>query len=561
MFTLYSFKFLRMKKYYTFLFLILVFLTNVEAQQHKAPKLFVGIVVDQMRPEYLSRFYDQFGDNGFKRLMNDGFNCRNVHYNYIPTYTGPGHASIYAGTTPSFHGIIANDWYNRKLKHTVYCVDDTTERVVGIDGSKKGASPRNLLSTNISDELKISTNQNAKVIGISLKDRAAILPAGHMADGAYWFDLKSGNFVSSTFYMKKLPDWVSNFNNEKKAFNYLENTWKLLLPESSYPLSIADDNQYEGKWIGKQQPVFPYNLKELAPQNPPYFEVLYASPYGNNLLTDFAIETIKHEALGNGKYSDLLAISYSSTDAVGHKFGPLSKEVNDTYLRLDKDIARLLDALDQLVGKDNYTLFLTADHGMAEVSQYLIDNKVPAGYLDDANFLNEASMFLEHQFGEKKLIDALINNQFYLNRTLINEKKLNLVDVQNQLAKFTKDKDGISQVYTASQFDGQVFTQNLSVLVQNGFYYKRSGDVAFALEPGWTDEDKKNAATHGTGYTYDTHVPLLWFGAGISKGESFVRYNITDIAPSVSAILNIKFPSAGTGNPIIEITTKNSLKK
>ena len=545
-----------MRKYFAFLLFTMFCFATIEAQQYKTPKLFVGIVVDQMRYEYLNRFYNQFGEKGFKRLMNEGFNCKNVYYNYIPTYTGPGHASIYAGTTPSYHGIVANDWYDRQLKHSVNCVNDSTERMVGIEEGKKSASPHKLLSTNLGDELKISTNLNAKVISVSLKDRAAVLPAGHMANGAYWLDLKSGNFVSSTFYMKTLPDYVKQFNNEKKADAYLENTWKLLLPESSYPLSIADNNQYENKWIGKQEPVFPYNLKELAPKNSPYFEVLYASPFGNSLLTDFAIETIKGEALGKGSYPDFLAISFSSTDAVGHKFGPLSKEENDTYLRLDRDIARLLDALDQLVGKDNYTLFLTADHALAEVSQYLIDHNVPAGYIDSDNLLKEASLFLKNQFGENGLIETLINGQFYLNKTIISEKKLDLIGVQNKLAEFLKDQQGIFQVYTATQLDEQVFTKNFSTFVQNGFFYKRSGDVAFVLEPGWTD-DMKNAATHGTGYNYDTHAPLLWYGFGIPKGESFVHYNITDIAPTVSAILNIKLPSACIGNPIVEILNRD----
>ena len=397
---------------------------------------------------------------------------------------------------------------------------------------------------------------SSKVIGISLKDRAAVLPAGHMANAAYWLDLKSGNFVSSTFYMKALPDYVKQFNNEKKADAYIENIWNLLLPESSYPLSIDDNNRYENNWVGKQEPVFPYNLKELAPQNPPYFEVLYASPFGNSLLTDFAIETIKSEALGKGLYTDFLAISFSSTDAVGHKFGPLSKEVNDTYLRLDRDIARLLNALDQLVGIGNYTLFLTADHAMAEVSQYLIDHKVPAGYINSDELLKEASLFLKNQFGENGLIETLVNGQFYLNKTLISEKKLDLLGIQNKLAGYLKDQQGIFQVYTASQLDEQVFTKNFSTQIQNGFFYKRSGDVAFVLEPGWTD-DTNNAATHGTGYTYDTHAPLLWYGFGISKGESYVHYNITDIAPTVSAILNIKLPSACIGNPMVEIISQH----
>ncbi len=545
-----------MRKYFLLLIFTIIGFTNLKGQQLKYPKLIVGIVVDQMREEYLFRFYDQYSTNGFKRLMNEGFNCRNLHYNYIPTVTGPGHTSVYAGTTPSIHGIISNDWYNRKLKHAVYCVDDTSERLVGTENSKKGASPRNLIPTNISDELKICTNQNSKVIGISLKDRAAVLPAGHMANAAYWLDLKSGNFISSTYYMKKLPDWVSDFNNEKKAYKYYETPWILLLPERDYPLSLDDDNPYEGTWIGQQKPVFPYNLKELAQKNPPYFDVLFSSPFGDDLLTDFSIETIEKEGLGKGTYPDLLAISYSSPDAVGHKFGPLSKEINDTYLRLDADIARLLDALDKLVGKGKYTLFLTADHGVAEVPQYLADHNVPAGYINNTSLYKEASEYLNSLFGTEKWIEAMMEGQFYLDKSLISAKGLNLSDVENRLAAFLKDKDGIARVFTAEQLYQQEFTYNLASEVQNGFYYKRSGDVLFITEPGWTDTNNKTGTTHSSGYAYDTHVPMLWYGYGIAKGVSFARYNITDIAPTISALLNIKLPGACTGNPITEVLKK-----
>jgi predicted AlkP superfamily pyrophosphatase or phosphodiesterase len=510
----------------------------------------VGIVVDQMREEYLYRFYDQFGENGFKRLIHEGFNCRNTHYNYIPTVTGAGHASIYTGTTPRYHGIVGNDWYDRPSKKKIYCVYDSTEQLIGLDRPEKGASPKNLLATNLGDELKISTNLKAKVISISFKDRAAILPAGHMANAAYWIDHQTGVFISSTFYMEKLPDWVTEFNRQKKADYYLSQTWSLLKPETDYPLSIADDNNYEGKFKGKDKPVFPYNLKELSASNNPLFEMLYNSPLADDLLTDFAIEALKQENLGKGTYPDLLAISYSSTDAIGHKFGPLSKEINDTYLRLDLDIARLLETLDQQVGNGNYTVFLTADHAVSENTKYLRDHKVPTGTLDLDSLRKNASLFLNRRLGAGKWIEAALNNQFYLNRSLIATKGFKLDEVQNRLADYLRSKAGIAEVYTASQLEHQDFSQFLSLRIKNGFSYKRSGDVIIVTEPAWTDGYE--AATHGTGYTYDTHVPLLLFGAGIRKGESFEHYNITDLAPTISMILKIKLPNACIGDPIIK---------
>ena len=522
---------------------------HLHSQVQKSPKLVVGIVVDQMREEYLYRFYNQYGENGFKRLMREGYNCRNIHFNYIPTVTGPGHTSIYAGSTPAYHGIVSNNWYDRKLNKEVYCVNDSTQKLVGTDKNATGSSPWRLLGTNLSDELKISTVGKARVIGVSLKDRAAILPAGHMADAAYWFDLTTGNFISSTFYMNKLPEWTERFNNEKHADEYLDSTWRLSGSGESYPFSMADDNVYEGKFSGKDKPVFPYDLKELSRLNLPVYSVLYCSAFGNSLLTDFAIETLKREKLGNDDIPDLLAISYSSTDVVGHMFGPLSKELNDTYLRLDMDIARLLNALDQLVGNGEYTLFITADHGVSESPQYLIDHRVPAGYLRTDSLRKAASMFLTQKFGEGNWIESMTGYQVYLNRDLLNSRGIELSYAQHQLADFLRDCEGISRVYTSTQLTQQNFTEYLSQLLQNGFYYKRSGDVLMISEPGWTDE-MKSAVTHGTGYTYDTHVPLILYGKGIAKGESFERRSISDIAPTISMLLKIKLPSVCTGNPI-----------
>jgi predicted AlkP superfamily pyrophosphatase or phosphodiesterase len=547
----------KMRKRVLVLLCLILYSTSNYGQIHSKPKLFVGIIVDQMRAEYIARFYDQFGEGGFKRLLGEGFCCQNTHLNYIPAVTAVGHATIYSGTTPSHHGIIGNSWYSRSLRQNVYCVDDSTERTIGIDTIEKSVSPRNLLCTNLTDELKICTNMKSKVISISLKDRTAVLMAGHMADGAYWFDLNSGSFVTSTFYMKQLPEWVSGFNKEKRAFKYLENTWEPLLGEDGYPYSLTDDNHYEVVFKGKDKPVFPYDLKKLAALNPPYFDVLEKSPYGNNLLTDFAIAAIKSEKLGKNKVTDYLAISYSSTDAVGHTFGPLSKELNDTYLRLDKEIARLLTELDNTVGKGNYTLFLTADHGVAEVPDYLKDHHVNAGYMKIADLQKESAHFLDGRIGQGKWIISTKNQQFYLDRDLIRKKGLELSVVQALLADFLKEKEGVAKVYTASQLDQQEFSNDLSALVQNGFYYQRSGDVKIIYEPGYLDEEYgKSASSHGMAYAYDTHIPLIFYGAGVKKGESFIRYQMTDIAPTVSMLLHIKFPNACTGNPIPVVLSK-----
>lgn len=548
-----------MRKVLSTLIIIVLAVQLIAAQEIVRQKLFVGIVVDQMREDFLFRFYDQYGSDGFKRLMNDGFMCRNVHFNYVPTITAVGHASIYTGTTPKCHGIIGNSWYNRQTKKVEYCVEDTTVLIIGNDtpGTTMGVSTRHLISTNLADELKICTNQKSKVISISIKDRAAALSAGHMPDGVFWLDLITGNYVSSTFFMDKLPDWVVKFNQQKKAFNYINQTWNLLLPEDQYPYSIADDNDYEVIMGGKTRPTFPYNLKEMAPLNNPYFEVLNRSPFGNSMICDLAIDALQNAGLGRSPCTDLLEISFSSTDAVGHTYGPLSKETNDTYIRLDRELARLFTALDKYIGKGNYTLFLTADHGLGEVPKYLTDHKIPAGDLKMGKLVTEASKFLTEELGNENWVETVRNEQFYLNRTLIKEKKLKLADVQNLLANFLRDQEGVFQVFTATQLNEYEFTQSVANKVQNGFYYQRCGDVKFILNPGWY-ADLTTSATHSAPFNYDTHVPLLFYGAGVPKGQSFNYHNITDIAPTVSMMLHIKMPSACTGVPISEMLNKIS---
>ncbi|RZK34719.1 MAG: alkaline phosphatase family protein, partial [Pedobacter sp.] len=358
-----------MKK--SILLLTLFVMSNLSAQQR--PKLVVGIVVDQMKMEYLYRFSDDFSPNGFKRLMDNGYTFQNMHYNYMPTYTAPGHASIYTGTTPATHGIVGNEWFSRTLGKDVYCTDDASVKTVGDGTAEEGAmSPKNLQATTITDEVRMATNFSGKVIGMSLKDRGAILPAGHFANWAFWYS-KTGAFISSSFYGDKLPDWVSQFNNEKHYLPYINKGWDLYKPASTYNESLPDNNPYEGKLYGSTAPVFPYDLKKMYEKNDA--GVLRSTPYGNDLLAEFAMKAIEKEELGKDNITDFLTVSFSSTDYVGHLLGPRSMELQDTYLRLDQTIADFLNYLDKTVGKDNYLLFLTADHAGAENVIYLKDRK------------------------------------------------------------------------------------------------------------------------------------------------------------------------------------------
>jgi len=501
-----------------------------------------------MRYDYLTRFYDKYGEGGFKRMMNEGFNCKNNHFNYIPTYTGPGHASVFTGTTPKYHGIIGNNWYDKEEKSEVYCAGDDSVRSVGTSSSAGEMSPHRMLTTTFSDENRLFTQMRGKTIGIAIKDRGAILPAGHTANAAYWFHgKKEGHFVSSSFYMKTLPKWVSDFNASDIAESYFK-VWDTFYDISTYIESGSDDNNFEGGFDGKEKPTFPYDLNVLKDKNK-YFDILKATPYGNSLTTDFAIAAIQGEQLGQDHVTDVLAVSYSSTDYVGHNFGVSSKEVEDTYIRLDKDLERLFLYLDNNVGKGEYTVFLTSDHGAVEVPAYLKSIKIPAGYIYNDDRKAKFKKFLVNTFGTKNIVENISNNQIFLNRDKVKELGLNVFEVQQLIANEQINYDNIAKVYTAATMNSNNFTTGIEELLQNGFNQKRSGDVIIVNDVSYI-RYRETGTTHGSGLNYDTHVPLLFFGKGIKQGETYQKTVISDIAPTIAALLGISFPNASIGNPL-----------
>jgi predicted AlkP superfamily pyrophosphatase or phosphodiesterase len=531
---------------------------GISGQAQDRPKLVVGIVVDQMRQEYLYRFEKKFGEGGFKRMMVEGFALTNAHYNYVPTYTGPGHASVYTGSTPAVHGIIGNDWWDKVNKAKVNCVGDNNQTPVGgLEGSGK-VSPSRMLTTTITDELKLSTQGRGKVIGISIKDRGAVLPAGHMADGAFWFESKSGNFISSSYYgyaNNALPAWVQNFNISKVPEKLMAQPWDKFLKSDPYIESGPDASPYEGQ-LANQKNTLPYDLKAEAKAG---YDGLVATPYGDDLLTEFAKSALKGEALGKDNDTDFLAVSFSSPDLIGHAMGPMSVEVEDTYIRLDRNIEDLLKTLDAEVGKGNYTLFLTADHAVAEVPQFLKDKKVPAGYFIDDNALkDELNVFLQKYFPTKNLIESVSNGQVFFNSDVFagdpRTSGIDLLISTELVSNYLQQKEGVAQVYSKSLIKQAGYgEEGTKGMIVRGYNHKRSGDIAFALEPGWFNGGGKTGTTHGSSYTYDTHVPILFFGKGIKKGSSSAYHAITDIAPTISTLLKIKFPNGCTGQPVGEV--------
>jgi len=547
-------------RYYIQVLLLSFFFTTVSAQEasqrpfdpekdlYATPKLVVGVVVDQMRYDYITRFWNHFGDDGFKRLVSEGFNLRNNHFNYVPTYTGPGHASVYTGASPQTHGIIGNNWYDKFNKEYVYCVEDSTVEPVGTKDEAGKMSPHRLITTTVADENRLHTQMRGKTIGIALKDRGAVLPAGHTANAAYWFHGQDeGRWITSSFYTKQLPNWVQKFNASGKADSYLK-PWTTLSSIDTYIESGMDVNVFEGGFEGKTDTGFPYDLQSLKEQNGGY-DILKATPYGNSLTADFAIAALDGEQLGQDADTDFLTVSFSSTDYVGHNFGVNSKEVQDTYVRLDRDLGKLLKALDQKVGEGNYTLFLTSDHGGVQVPAYLETVGIPSGYFDWDKLKKELNNFLSSKFQKDNLVENISNNQIFFNYDEVLKMDISSEKLQQEIMHFLLQYKNISMVFTRSQLQSASFSEKIASAVDNGFNQKRSGDVAIILEPSVISYSR-TGSTHGSGNNYDTHAPLIFFGKGIKAGNSLERTEIVDIAPTISALLGIPFPNGATGRPL-----------
>lgn len=525
------------------------------AQQPKQSKLIIGIVIDQMRYDYLTKFADRYGKEGFNRILKDGFSLENAHYNYIPTYTAVGHSSIYTGTTPSEHGIISNDWYDKFLKKSIYCVDDATYKTVGNNGNYGQKSPKRLFTSTITDQLHLAQNMRGKTIGISIKDRSAILPAGHTANAAYWYDGDDNNtWITSTFYMNELPKWVQEFNADNKADEYLNTSWETLYDIKSYTNSRVDDNIFEEKLNGQKAPTFPKKLKELRVKNG-NFDLIKTVPAGNTFTADFAKAAIIGEKLGKSEYTDFLTLSFSSTDYIGHKYGVSAIETEDTYLRLDKDLADFFQFLDKQVGKNNYTLFLTADHAAVHAPSYLQSLKIPAHYLNMTNFKKFVLKTTKKYFNSIELIENISNYQIFLNKEKLENLGLDVNTVAQKLADEVVNYPEIYKAVTARTLQTAHFSSGILNALQNGYNQKLSGDVLMIPNPATLIRGRKGTS-HGSGYSYDTHVPVIFYGKGINQGSSSKRYNITDIAPTIANLLKIEAPNGTNGVVIDDVLKK-----
>jgi len=515
------------------------------------PKMVVGMVIDQMRWDYLYRYYNRYSNGGFKRLINEGFSAENTFIPYTPSYTACGHASIYTGSVPAINGIIGNDWYDPQAKRNVYCAEDSTVSTVGSNTMAGKMSPKNMLTTTITDELRLATNFQGKVIGISLKDRGSILPAGHTANAAYWYDGGTGDWISSTYYMTDLPQWVKDHNQQKLADQYFDKNWSTLYPIDTYTQSTADNKPYEGKARGEETPSFPHPLKLYKGKN---YDMIKSTPYGNTITLDLAKLSVEKENLGQDDIMDFLAVSCSSTDYVGHQYGPNSVEAEDTYLRLDKDLEDFFNYLDKTVGKGNYLFFLSADHGAAHVPGFMTENKLPGGTVDDGPFVKELGTLIAGKFNVKNAIIRSTNNQLYLNHQQIEDAKADLDAVKTFAVNYLKKQKGITDAVDISKVSSSSLPEPIKKSITNGYNADRSGDIYMIMPSGYFEGTGKTGTTHGTWYPYDTHIPCVFMGWNVQPGKTNTTHYMTDIAATLAAMLHIQMPSGCVGSPITELT-------
>lgn len=521
----------------------------------ESPSLVVGLIVDQMRPDYIYRYWDKFEEGGLKRLVNEGHTFRHAYFRHLQTSTGPGHAAQLSGATPSVHGLLGNSWYVRELDRNINVIEDVGSGYTGVgslpdyEGEK---SPNNMLTTTVGDELFMHTGERSKTIGISRKDRGAILPAGHTGD-AYWYEGATGNFITSTFYMNELPGWLQEFNDRNLPQEYLSQTWEPLLPIEEYVESRADDNPYEGTFPGMDTPTFPVDLAYLVEEHDQGPGLLNATPFADELLFELAVAAIEGEELGQGPVTDILSISLSAPDAIGHRFGPASKQVQDYYLRMDRYLADFFDYLDSEFGIDNVLIFLTADHGGAYIPEYMSDMGIPTGHSEfGTSASGQVSQairdYMEQAYGEDFLL-AYSNQNLYLDHDYIDQNELDHTAVQKEIMRFALSLDAVGGAITADALNNQEFTEGIRARAMHAFHQQRSGDVIVWLKPQ-THGSGTGGTGHGSGWVYDAHIPLIFFGYGIPYGQSNEKVYVSDIASTVSVFLSSPFPSGNIGNPL-----------
>ncbi len=519
-----------MKRIQGLLALILVDVCALSAQKQppRKPKLILAVAVDQFRYEYLLRFRADY-TAGFKRILEHGAVFEDAQYQHSLTVTAAGHSTFLSGATPAMSGIVGNEWYDRESRKTVTSVSDDDTQLVGGPAGTKGSSARRLLSSTLGDELKMQGQKN-KVIGISIKDRSAILPAGHMADAAYWLDAKSSQWVTSTYFMNHLPKWVAEVNASDPAARARGASWFALDAKPGDKPLCTMVKTPDVRTCGS----------------------LEASPWGNELIEELAERAVAEEKMGSHEGTDILAVSFSSNDYVGHAVGPDDPAVRDISIRTDRLLGKLFDAVDKQVGLDNVIFVMTADHGVAPVPEVNQARRMPGGRLKPGDLAAAIQQTLETKYGAGKWIEGGSGTTPYFDRMLIAKYKVTEAEVQQTAAEAVRALPHIFRVYTADQVqNGRMQDDYTGVLVRNGFYRQRSPDLIVIPEEYY--QFGASGTTHGTPFKYDTHVPVIFMGSGIKPGHYYEKIAVNDIAPTLAAIAGVQEPSGSTGRVLQEM--------
>jgi hypothetical protein len=517
------------------------------------PRLVVGFVVENMHPDYIERYWDKFGDGGFKRLYTGGFICANHHVNNLIQRPTVGMATLFTGTNPSHHGIVDDNWIDRLKNKETDCVNDNAYHTIGSDSKFGERSASRLMTPTLGDRLKLVTKGRARVFSLAMNDYSAIFSAGHSADAAYWLDDSSGNMITSSYYTGQYPAWATDFNNFKLVDKYLGSSWKTLNDQITYSESVESASLHETGFLGKYNS-FPYDLTKLKKESGGSYSILKSTPFANTYLKDFALQLIPKEQLGYDFVPDLLTIVFSSMDKEGGNFGPLSVEMEDMYLRMDRDLAELLKYIEGGYGAENVLFFLTSTSSVSYHADYLRENfRMNTNVFNPESSIALLKSFLNIKYGEGNWVEKFGNQQLYLNHELVVKKKLNLRDVQIETARFLNQFEGIAYAKAATEIESDNFLGGPLAAFQHNFHIKRSGDVMIRYEDGWLPKEKYKAID----YTDNDQVPLVWYGAGIKKGATFKKTDATDVVSTICAMLGIVPPASCTGNVIEEILPKS----
>jgi len=519
------------------------------------PRLVIGIIVEQLRYDQLERMRDMLPDNGIRRMVNEGTYYRNASHDYLLTQAAPGYATISAGTSPAMHGVTSDTWFHPFTDQMIFCVQDPTASPVGGSFETGLFSPANLLSSTFADELQMSSCGASKVYGIGIKEMGAILTAGHAADGAFWYDDRTGTWMSSTYYTTELPSWLKDLNALMLPGQYLNQDWSPLMNPSLYPGCQVDSSAMERGF--NNQTWFPYDMKALSTvgnliNSKRDYSILRETPFADDFTTELALRLIENEQLGQDEYIDYLAITYSSSDYIGHRFGPSSVEASDALVRLDKNVSLLLDRIDKSLGKKNVLVYFISAHGVSEIPAVLEKSHIPAGYFRVNQSLQLLRSYLNAVYGQGDWVKGFFDNQIFLNRALIEDANIGLEDIQKKVARFMVQFSGIASAVPSTAFEMSDFSGGLLLKMNNSFRPQRSGDVMITLNPGWVEKND-NVTGHNSPYEYDSHVPLIWYGWTVSRASVTRSVNIRDIAVTLSVLCKVPLPNAANGDPLHEL--------